>query len=155
MSAVKSDYSKKLLDPRWQRKRLEILQRDNFTCTIMGCMDNKSTLHVHHLDYIPGKEPWDYPDNYLTTLCVSCHDDITRERLIHEKKIISQVRLKLKDTFIQMCCAQLFEKIENLHDLVYLLWELKDDESLLNEALANIFRERDAIKINEALNKSQ
>ena len=27
-----SDYSKLLQDPRWQKKRLEIMQRDNFTC---------------------------------------------------------------------------------------------------------------------------
>lgn len=37
MSYKKSDYSQKLLDPRWQRKRLEILQRDDFTCQV--CSD--------------------------------------------------------------------------------------------------------------------
>ena len=27
-----SDYVEKLKDPRWQRKRLEIMQRDGFRC---------------------------------------------------------------------------------------------------------------------------
>ncbi len=30
-------------------------------------------LHVHHLYYIKGKEPWDYKDSALITLCADCH----------------------------------------------------------------------------------
>lgn len=62
-------YSEKLKDPRWQKKRLEVLQRDNFTC--MWCGDTKTTLHVHHNDY--KGEPWDVPDYFLSTLCADCH----------------------------------------------------------------------------------
>ena len=29
-------YSEKLKDPRWQKKRLEILERDNFRCQYCG-----------------------------------------------------------------------------------------------------------------------
>ena len=53
-----STYSDKLKSPKWQKKRLEILQRDNFTC--FNCGDTERTLHVHHESYIKGKEPWDY-----------------------------------------------------------------------------------------------
>jgi hypothetical protein len=67
-----TEYQKKLLDPRWQKKRLEILQRDNFACRC--CEDEKSTLHVHHLDYQRGKEPWDYENDDLITLCEYCHE---------------------------------------------------------------------------------
>lgn len=66
-------YTEKLKDPRWQRKRLEILQRDNFSCTCCG--DNKSTLHVHHVKY--NGEPWEVDSSLLITLCSECH-------LIHE-----------------------------------------------------------------------
>jgi 5-methylcytosine-specific restriction endonuclease McrA len=62
-------YSEKLRDPRWQKKRLEILNRDEFTCTICG--DDKSTLHVHHNAY--AGEPWEADNNLLTTLCENCH----------------------------------------------------------------------------------
>lgn len=64
-------YKEKLKDPRWQKKRLEILERDNFTCC--QCGDKEETLHVHHKGYIKGNEPWEYDNNYLETLCETCH----------------------------------------------------------------------------------
>jgi hypothetical protein len=67
----KTTYSEKLKDPRWQKKRLEILQRDEFTC--VKCGDNTSTLHVHHKAYHSG-DPWDTPDAHLVTLCEGCHE---------------------------------------------------------------------------------
>lgn len=65
-------YSDKLRDPRWQRKRLEIMQRDGFKC--QECTDDSVTLHVHHVRYIKGREPWDYPNGLLVTLCETCHE---------------------------------------------------------------------------------
>ena len=76
-----SNYSDKLKDPRWQKKRLEIMQRDEFTC--QKCYDNESTLNVHHKFYFPDKEPWNYPNEVLTTLCEECH----QEELINAKAI--------------------------------------------------------------------
>lgn len=72
MAGDKKTYSEKLKDPRWQKKRLEILERDNFTCT--ECGDKESPLHVHHKIYIFGNEPWDYKDENFITLCELCHD---------------------------------------------------------------------------------
>ena len=68
-------YSEKLKDPRWQRKRLEIMQRDKFTC--QRCYDSETTLHVHHRNYTYGKEPWEYESNELVTLCSECHENET------------------------------------------------------------------------------
>lgn len=65
-------YSELLKDPRWQRKRLEIMQRDMFECTV--CEDSESTLHVHHKVYRKGLKPWEAPDGDLTTVCESCHE---------------------------------------------------------------------------------
>lgn len=64
-------YSEKLLDPRWQRKRLEILGRDGFSCR--SCGSTTKTLHVHHLFYKKGAEPWDYNSGDLVTACDECH----------------------------------------------------------------------------------
>lgn len=72
---AKITYSEKLLDPRWQKKRLLILSRDNFQC--QQCGDDKNTLHVHHKYYLPGLEPWSYEDHVLVTLCKGCHQDET------------------------------------------------------------------------------
>lgn len=62
-------YSEKIKDPRWQKKRLEILGRDNFTCKL--CNDDTTELHVHHLAY--KGEPWEQSNDRLVTLCKNCH----------------------------------------------------------------------------------
>ena len=66
------NYAEKLKDPRWQKKRLKILERDDFECQI--CRNDKETLNVHHLLYIKGREPWEYKDSSLVTLCQTCHN---------------------------------------------------------------------------------
>lgn len=68
---VSQSYKDKLLDPRWQKKRLKILERDDFQCTI--CFDKENTLHVHHLKYAKSGNPWDSPDEELVTYCCHCH----------------------------------------------------------------------------------
>lgn len=77
-------YSEVLKSPYWQRKRLEIMKRDNFTCQF--CSDHTSTLNVHHTIYLPGKMPWEYTDDQLITLCEKCHAD--EEQLKDEDKYI-------------------------------------------------------------------
>jgi hypothetical protein len=64
-------YTDKLRDPRWQKKRLQILEKNNWAC--FSCGDTKSTLNVHHIMYEKNKEPWDVDDSNLTTLCEACH----------------------------------------------------------------------------------
>jgi hypothetical protein len=64
-------YSELLKHPKWQRKRLDILERENFTCQECGAKDK--TLHVHHGYYRRGKMPWEYPDESLSCLCDDCH----------------------------------------------------------------------------------
>lgn len=78
-------YSDKLKDPRWIVIKDRIIQRDIF-CQVCGSSNN---LKVHHKYYIEGKEPWEYDDNILVTLCEICHNsqhsteisDILKQRL--------------------------------------------------------------------------
>ena len=70
---MKKTYAELLRDPRWQKKRLEIMQRDNFSCVI--CSSKDKTLHVHHCFYKKGADPWDYPNDSLVTLCFDCHEE--------------------------------------------------------------------------------
>lgn len=69
-----STYSEKLKDPRWQRRRTEILNRDEFTC--QKCYDTETELHVHHKEYNKGKMVHEYSDDQLVTLCAHCHFQI-------------------------------------------------------------------------------
>jgi len=72
---VETTYTEKLKDPRWQRKRLEIFLRDQWACVFCG--DTTNTLHIHHRGYIPGLEPWEYPNELLYTVCEKCHEILT------------------------------------------------------------------------------
>lgn len=85
-------YSEKLKDPRWQKKRLLILQRDNWLCR--QCFNDEETLNVHHRQYKNGCEPWDYEDDWLVTLCETCHQLETDNRKDTEKELVSAIRLK-------------------------------------------------------------
>ena len=69
-------YAEKLKDPRWQKKRLEIMRRDEFACTMCG--DSESELQVHHKEYHSNAQPWDYSDEDLCTLCRECHVKVKR-----------------------------------------------------------------------------
>jgi 5-methylcytosine-specific restriction endonuclease McrA len=85
-----TSYHDKLLDPRWQRRRLQILLRDNFTC--QECFDSKKTIHVHHKIYRFNIDPWDYPDEDLITLCEDCHEEsITENVKIREKTVFEDI----------------------------------------------------------------
>jgi hypothetical protein len=66
-------YAEKLRDPRWQKRRLEVMQRDNWKC--LRCGDGTKTLNVHHKEYIKGRDPWQYPNHLLETLCEDCHGE--------------------------------------------------------------------------------
>lgn len=64
-------YSEKFKDPRWQKKRLEVLNEHNFEC--QSCGDTGKQLHVHHPAYKKGAEPWEYKSCELMCLCGDCH----------------------------------------------------------------------------------
>lgn len=82
-------YAEKLKDPRWQKRRLRILERDDFTCQF--CFDSESTLHVHHLWYENG-DPWDTSDDSLITLCEECHEMETRSRKEADESLLEACR---------------------------------------------------------------
>jgi len=68
---TKKSYAEKLRDPKWQKKRLEVFERDGWRC--QSCGDDKTTICVHHTCYHKDKDPWDYPERLLITLCENCH----------------------------------------------------------------------------------
>lgn len=102
-------YAKKLTDPRWQKRRLEIFERDGFACQLCG--DTESTLHVHHKHYLPVydkdtnpddwaeistfDEPWMADDAALVTLCKDCHADETSGL----KDVMGRINRTLRESF--------------------------------------------------------
>jgi len=109
-------YAEKLQDPRWQKKRLEILQRDNFRCTCCG--DDKATLHVHHVKY--KGEPWEVDNSLLRTLCNVCHfahefykDTIIR-KIVKTKFPSGDIWLIFSDNWTIVSFVQNKEIIDNV-----------------------------------------
>ena len=68
--------------PKWQKKRLEVLQRDDFTC--QKCGDAETELHVHHRTYHRGRKVWETPIDDLVTLCKPCHKAV--EQAVREAR---------------------------------------------------------------------
>lgn len=107
MAAKRIPYWEKLKDPRWQKKRLEILQRENFTCE--ACLATDTTLHVHHGYYEKDKEPWEYENETLHCVCEHCHEDTKHE---------------LMEIQYQMA---LLNPID-LHEVLRAIWKIKKDK---------------------------
>lgn len=77
MNREKISYSEQLKDPCWQKKRLEVMQRDGFRC--QHCLSEDRELQIHHLVYHKGAKAWEYDNNELVTLCRRCHEIETEE----------------------------------------------------------------------------
>lgn len=93
MEKKTKSYSELLKDSRWQNKRLEILQRDGFTCQLCGSKDKP--LNVHHIFYKKDVNPWDYENDDLITLCEHCHNNL------HENVNIANMKdVKIGDVFL-------------------------------------------------------
>jgi len=72
----KHDYEVKLSTPQWAHRRNQIIQRDQNKCRNCG---SQNQLQVHHKQYHYAnksgnfRNPWEYDDKYLITLCNRCH----------------------------------------------------------------------------------
>ena len=67
-----------LRDPRWQKARLDKMQRAGFACE--RCGDKETTLNVHHKNYKRDHAPWEYELSNFVCLCRPCHEEIHQSR---------------------------------------------------------------------------
>ena len=118
-------YYEKLKDPRWQRKRLEIMQRDGFKCA--DCGEDSETLNIHHRYYIKGRNPWEYPDWSMKTLCDGCHHHR------HEMEISRKEggNLPLEDTFERIFVF--FGAGDEMAEMD--IWDLSVEMCMLSESI--------------------
>lgn len=73
--SVKERYYQDLEHPKWQTKRMIIINRDK-QCALCGSHLN---LQAHHTKYIKGKRAWEYPNSTLVTLCRDCHQKVHQD----------------------------------------------------------------------------
>ncbi len=123
-------YSEKLKDPRWQKKRLEIFDRDDWTC--QSCGNREGMLSAHHRIYLRGCNPWDYPRQLLVTLFSDCHNQ--------ERELRSDAEQRLLETLRE---TRLWWDVQSLGDALFNVLPSSDLESTLAQAIQHIKSERD------------
>jgi 5-methylcytosine-specific restriction endonuclease McrA len=64
------NYKDEYQSKEWKIRRKQIKTRDGFKCVNCSCPHN---LQVHHTIYREGFHIWEYEDQYLKTLCETCH----------------------------------------------------------------------------------
>jgi 5-methylcytosine-specific restriction endonuclease McrA len=70
MARTKKSDAEQRRDPRWERKRLEIRQRDDCTCRDCGTTGHE--LQGHHTFSHRGLAPWEYPGWVMICLWEPC-----------------------------------------------------------------------------------
>lgn len=136
----KNEYYQRLKDPRWQKKRLDIMDRDNFSCQICGA--TKKTLNIHHKRYLVHKEIWDVPDSLLVTLCEDCHQQEAENLTSVVQDITSIIRQKFFSnsiyTLTQALISERFELPEN--ELAEIILFAFTDDKTINQIKKNYRR---------------
>jgi 5-methylcytosine-specific restriction endonuclease McrA len=117
------DFSEQYKHPLWQKKRLEILERDEFMC--QSCGDTDSQLHVHHWTYVKNRKIWDYENENFETLCDNCHS------YIHELK--DKIKDNIDNNF------KFHVSLEYLSQIIDYLSELSTGDLIeLSDSIKNI-----------------
>lgn len=137
---MKKTYSELLRDPRWQKKRLEILSLDNWQCR--NCSSKDNMLHVHHLAYRKDAMPWEYDNDALVTLCEQCHTDVKNVNWRQAFVDLNFTEYDLLDLAIMLQfrkkkdkerSADYYEKHKVRQLYAYMLYHLIEDDEEMKE----------------------
>ena len=132
-----ASYADKLKDPRWKKKRLEIMERDGWKCQF--CYESEETLAVHHKYYVSGRAPWDYPDDCYVTLCEFHHKNIHKRLNDRDYDSFCEVKREIQNG---LCVCKTDEIL-----LARKIWNIlhcnKDGLNLLNGILDSYLKKED------------
>lgn len=104
-------------DSRWQQKRLEIMERDNWTCRSCGASGDGTFLNVHHAYYEAGCKPWEYDNDLLITWCEDCHEKHHR-RLKEIQKAYMQMPAIAKTNLYYLCWLKRYKTLQNIYPVI-------------------------------------
>lgn len=110
-------YSELLRSPLWQKKRLEVFERDNYTCQYCGSTTKE--LHVHHKTYKKGAKPWEYDNDSLITLCHDCHENETQEKKELYTMFQEVCLLNRKCGFSEQLLSSIFSRVCSELEMIY------------------------------------
>ena len=129
---MNKSYQKKLKDPKWEKRRIEILEYAQWRCQLCG--NKKEELHVHHSYYEKGKTPWDYPNSALIALCHTCHAEKTHKPSFmtynEVRFLFGFIGENLERTATDLSIVARGRRHEDMRRHVDRYWELKKDLSM-------------------------
>lgn len=134
-------YSQKLKDPRWQKLRLEMMERAKWAC--QHCGDKESSLQVHHTHYEFKLEPWEYSPYSLRVLCEDCHIEAEWYRTWFKKHVPgSSIEVQRAiHSLIVGCSVFGDEEAEPVvEQLVKITWAIIQGKAELREEAINALR---------------
>ncbi len=107
LRSIMSKWSSAFRDSRWQRKRLEIMERDGWFCQSCGKKDGVA-LNVHHAYYESGKAPWEYPSECLITYCEDCH---TKRHKLQNDLLVKIARIPMPSFVSSIYAVEYFPDV--------------------------------------------
>lgn len=116
-----TSYQELLQHPKWQKKRLEILERDEYTCQL--CQDTETQLQIHHLEYSYGINPWEYSNDKLITYCAICHalEEFLKKEFTNLKIALIFYKKNQGDSILIECYLhQPFTSMDRYHEGLFI-----------------------------------
>jgi hypothetical protein len=111
-------YQEKLQTPEWRDFKFRIVEKRGCSCQECGgSVEAKGPLELHHITYLRGREPWEYPDSLLLLLCQECH----YERQIHDE----EARVEFSRLCQQMSSWHVYELAKKMRQTLDQGGELK------------------------------
>jgi hypothetical protein len=125
------NYAQQIKHPNWQKKRLEVLEFNDFQCE--NCGESGQELHVHHPFYKRGAMIWQYDLEELMCLCHKCHKDahakdeeikyLLADRNICKSEVIGVLKAMNDSPYTQL---DSYEEVEGYLNYYGISGELQD-----------------------------
>jgi len=90
-------YYEMLKHPKWQKKRLEVLELNRFRCE--NCGNAEDQLNIHHGYYDNSLKLWEYDNDTLYCYCETCHKE-AHELLLDLNHGLGRIDIFLLDSII-------------------------------------------------------
>lgn len=106
-----NSYRRKLDTPQWRQFAAATKQRRGGGCQC--CKRTDLGLHVHHIFYENGREPWEYGDDEVVVLCPPCHKEMHEQLKKFRKYVFGRMTPRILQ-IVNGSLAVAFEKYEPL-----------------------------------------
>lgn len=135
-------YKEYFKDPKWQKKRLEIFERDEFKC--QRCEKDKETLHVHHRYYTANKKPWEYKNDAFVTLCKACHEEETEYIYGTLNMLSASIKQKFFSSDIERMAESFWkmEIIESSEITSFAICHMLENKEILEYVVKKFFQDK-------------